>query len=46
MWTRLGWAAVSMLLIARFPAGDIGTWYFLLVVACTVGSSFSSCVTV
>lgn len=44
MWTRLGWAAVSMLLIARFPAGDIGTWYFFLVVACTVGSSFSSTV--
>ncbi|KAK4330633.1 putative membrane protein [Rhodotorula toruloides] len=41
MWTRLGWAAISMLLISNFPKGDIGTWYFLLVVACTVGSSFS-----
>ncbi|GEM11029.1 MFS transporter, acetyl-CoA transporter [Rhodotorula toruloides] len=44
MWTRLGWAAISMLLISNFPQGDIGTWYFLLVVACTVGSSFSSTV--
>ncbi|BGP11407.1 hypothetical protein JCM10049v2_007312 [Rhodotorula toruloides] len=44
MWTRLGWAAISMLLISNFPKGDIGTWYFLLVVACTVGSSFSSTV--
>lgn len=42
MWTRLAWAAVSMLLIRNFPSGDIGTWYFMLVVACTVGSSFSS----
>ncbi|GAA6025567.1 hypothetical protein JCM11491_003216 [Sporobolomyces phaffii] len=42
MWTRLGWAFVSMLLISNFPTGDIGTWYFLLVVFCTVGSSFSS----
>ncbi|GAA5907279.1 uncharacterized protein JCM6883_001156 [Sporobolomyces salmoneus] len=44
MWTRLGWATVSMLLISNFPKGDIGTWYFLLVVFCTVGSSFSSTV--
>ncbi|BGP43500.1 hypothetical protein JCM10450v2_007668 [Rhodotorula kratochvilovae] len=44
MWTRLGWAVISMLLISNFPSGDIGTWYFLLVVACTVGSSFSSTV--
>ncbi|GAA5986085.1 hypothetical protein JCM5350_004426 [Sporobolomyces pararoseus] len=44
MWTRLGWAFVSMLLISNFPKGDIGTWYFLLVVSCTVGSSFSSTV--
>ncbi|GAA5998892.1 uncharacterized protein JCM10292_005777 [Rhodotorula paludigena] len=44
MWTRLAWAVVSMLLISNFPKGDIGTWYFLLVVACTVGSSFSSTV--
>ncbi|GAA5846584.1 hypothetical protein JCM3766R1_007120 [Sporobolomyces carnicolor] len=44
MWTRLGWAFVSMLLISNFPRGDIGTWYFLLVVLCTVGSSFSSTV--
>lgn len=44
MWTRLGWAAISMLLISNFPKGDIGMWYFLLVVACTVGSSFSRCV--
>ncbi|KAJ8291771.1 putative membrane protein [Rhodotorula toruloides] len=44
MWTRLGWAAISMLLISNFPKGDIGMWYFLLVVACTVGSSFSSTV--
>lgn len=42
MWTRLAWAAVSMLLISNFPQGEIGTWYFMLVVACTVGSSFSS----
>ncbi|GAA5949137.1 hypothetical protein JCM3765_004022, partial [Sporobolomyces pararoseus] len=38
MWTRLGWAFISMLLISNFPKGDIGTWYFLLVVSCTVGS--------
>ncbi|BGP58315.1 hypothetical protein JCM8202v2_005976 [Rhodotorula sphaerocarpa] len=44
MWTRLAWAAVSMLLISNFPQGEIGTWYFMLVVACTVGSSFSSTV--
>ncbi|GJN94340.1 hypothetical protein Rhopal_007414-T1 [Rhodotorula paludigena] len=44
MWTRLAWAVVSMLLISNFPLGDIGMWYFLLVVACTVGSSFSSTV--
>ncbi|KAI5478070.1 MFS transporter, acetyl-CoA transporter, partial [Pseudohyphozyma bogoriensis] len=44
MWTRLAWAIVSMLLISNFPKGDIGTWYFLLVVFCTVGSSFSSTV--
>ncbi|GAA5865547.1 hypothetical protein JCM8547_007644 [Rhodosporidiobolus lusitaniae] len=44
MWTRLAWAVISMLLISNFPKGDIGTWYFLLVVGCTVGSSFSSTV--
>ncbi|GAA5820863.1 hypothetical protein JCM11251_001850 [Rhodosporidiobolus azoricus] len=44
MWTRLAWAVISMLLISNFPQGDIGTWYFLLVVGCTVGSSFSSTV--
>ncbi|TNY19044.1 acetyl-coenzyme A transporter 1-domain-containing protein, partial [Rhodotorula diobovata] len=45
MWTRLGWAAVSMALIAKFPRGEeIGTAYFALVVLCTVGSSFSSTV--
>ncbi|GAA6013083.1 hypothetical protein JCM10207_006166 [Rhodosporidiobolus poonsookiae] len=45
MWTRLAWAIISMLLISNFPQGkDIGTWYFILVVACTVGSSFSSTV--
>lgn len=45
MWTRLGWAAVSMALIAKFPRGEeIGTAYFALVVLCTVGSSFSRCV--
>ncbi|GAA5904324.1 hypothetical protein JCM8208_006836 [Rhodotorula glutinis] len=44
MWTRLGWAAVSMALIAKFPKGEIGNAYFALVVLCTVGSSFSSTV--
>ncbi|GAA5872231.1 hypothetical protein JCM16303_001023 [Sporobolomyces ruberrimus] len=44
MWTRLGWAFVSMLLISNFPSGDIGNPYFFLVVLCTVGSSFSSTV--
>ncbi|GAA6037475.1 hypothetical protein JCM8097_008206 [Rhodosporidiobolus ruineniae] len=44
MWTRLAWAVISMLLISNFPSGDIGTWYFILVVCCTVGSSFSSTV--
>ncbi|CEQ42072.1 SPOSA6832_03845, partial [Sporobolomyces salmonicolor] len=41
-WSRLAWAVISMLLISNFPKGDIGTWYFLLVVFCTVGASFSS----
>ncbi|GAA5831391.1 hypothetical protein JCM5353_007153, partial [Sporobolomyces roseus] len=44
MWTRLAWALISMLLISNFPSGDIGTPYFLLVVLCTVGSSFSTTV--
>ncbi|GAA5972791.1 hypothetical protein JCM11641_003943 [Rhodosporidiobolus odoratus] len=44
MWSRLAWAVISMLLISNFPQGDIGTWYFMLVVACTVGSSFSGTV--
>ncbi|KPV73383.1 uncharacterized protein RHOBADRAFT_45960 [Rhodotorula graminis WP1] len=44
MWTRLGWAAVSMALIHKFPSGEIGNAYFALVVLCTVGSSFSSTV--
>ncbi|GAA5919273.1 hypothetical protein JCM1841_006535 [Sporobolomyces salmonicolor] len=43
-WSRLAWAVISMLLISNFPKGDIGTWYFLLVVFCTVGASFSSTV--
>lgn len=42
MWTRLIWAAVSMFLIAYFPQNGITSSYFFLVVACTVGSSFSS----
>ncbi|KDE04992.1 hypothetical protein MVLG_04639 [Microbotryum lychnidis-dioicae p1A1 Lamole] len=42
MWTRLGWAIVSMLLIKFFPQGTISTSYFWLVVFCTVGSGFSS----
>ncbi|KAK4703787.1 hypothetical protein P7C70_g2426, partial [Phenoliferia sp. Uapishka_3] len=44
MWTRLAWAIVSMFLIHNFPQGQISTSYFLLVVFCTVGSSFSSTV--
>jgi len=43
-WTRLGWAIVSILLIRFFPEGQISTSYFILVVLCTVGSSFSSTV--
>lgn len=43
MWTRLIWAVLAMLLISNFPQaeGKIPTYYFLLVVFCTVGSSFS-----
>lgn len=41
MWTRLGWAVISMLLISNFPQSGISNSYFFLVVACTVGSSFS-----
>lgn len=41
MWTRLGWAMISMLLINFFPQSGITNSYFFLVVACTVGSSFS-----
>ncbi|SCV68604.1 BQ2448_725 [Microbotryum intermedium] len=41
MWTRLGWAIASMLLIKFFPQGNISTSYFWLVVFCTVGSGFS-----
>ncbi|KAL8276268.1 hypothetical protein RQP46_011342 [Phenoliferia psychrophenolica] len=44
MWSRLGWAIVSMLLIHNFPQGQISSSYFFLVVFCTVGSSFSSTV--
>lgn len=46
MWSRLGWAIVSMLLIHNFPQGQISTSYFLLVVFCTVGSSFSRFVSI
>lgn len=43
MWTRLAWAIISMFLIANFPQGEgkIPPFYFMLVVFCTVGSSFS-----
>lgn len=41
MWTRLIWATISMFLIHHFPSGPISNSYFFLVVACTVGSSFS-----
>ncbi|ORY81307.1 acetyl-coenzyme A transporter 1-domain-containing protein [Leucosporidium creatinivorum] len=48
MWTRLVWAVLAMLLISNFPQTAEGvktpTYYFLLVVFCTVGSSFSSTV--
>lgn len=44
MWSRLGWAIVAMFLIYHFPQGQITSSYFWLVVAVTVGSSFSSTV--
>ncbi|KEI42937.1 uncharacterized protein L969DRAFT_84827 [Mixia osmundae IAM 14324] len=44
MWARLGMAIVAMLLVHSFPHPPISTTFFLLVVSCTVGSSFASTV--
>ena len=42
MWWRLGFAVVAMALIKFFPSSPISTSYFILVILCTVLSSFAS----